>query len=353
MSGKNLVITSRGTNRELAVGDSQQGGERYNSLSRLDQIAEHLLNSDEDHGNTIEDILKHPQVKKHGILGRLSGSQQSLVTSVVSLMQDKVTTDARNNAEALKQVIIQERETLKSMSHTFAATAKSLYKLPLLTVSRQKKEDIDASQFDKEEATTVYPDQDQPPTPPNIFERFFTWGNLLSLTAVLLAILVVKTSVETANFETQYRLTQANLDQLSDTYEQSQEKFLALQKENQQLGETVAGLQVRLEEQEKQIQASAERNVQDLNSQSQALNDAQQQLQQQAKQLEEARSQNAVLQQQLASIQGKESQQDENHKLWKSLAEERKVEIDKLRSELLDLASAKKVKDKPSFLGFF
>lgn len=352
MSGKNLVILGRGSNRELAASDSQQGNERHNSLTKLDQIAEDLLNSEDNYGNTIEEILQHPQVKKHGLLGRLSGSQQSLVTSVVSLMQDKVSTDAQSNAEALKQVIIQERETLKAMSHTFAATAKSLYKLPLLSVARQKREDIDASHFKDEEATTVYPDQD-PPAPPTFFERFLTWGNLLSLTAILLAVLVVKTSVETANFETQYRLTQANLDQLTGTHHQTQQDLLALQKENKELGETIAAQQVRLEEQEKQILASTHRHEQDRSTQSEALAGAQQQLQKQSEQLEDVKSQNAALQQQLAAIRGKESQQDENHQLWKSLAEERKIEIEKLQSQLLELASAKKTKDKPSFLGIF
>lgn len=368
MSGKNLVITQNRQGHELSLQEPNSTQQKSGDLLKLEHLVEKLTDPDENHGNTIEDILKHPQVKKHGMLGRLSNSQQSLVTSVVSLMQDKVTSDAHKNAEALKQVIIHEREALRSMSNSFAATAKSLYKLPLLSGPRPKAVFIEPKQYNSENPVDVGvaagDEQGPPSAPPNFVERYLNWGNLISISAVILAILVIKTSVETANFETQYRLTQESLEQLSASHEKLQQANLALQERNQTLGEANAALEVKLEEQTKQITAATDRNRQERELQTKSQVDAEQKIKEQATQLEQSKNQYAqmqltlnkeiaALQQELAGVKGKEAQQDENYQIWKSLAEERKLEIEKLQSQVMELATEQRPKEKSGFLGLF
>ena len=367
MSGKNLSVKGRDLTPRPAP--------THSARDKIDQFVISLLESDTSPGGTVDEILRHPQVKKHGLLGRLSNSQQNLVTSVVSIMQDQVSSDAKQNADALKKIIIAEREALKSMSSSFAATAKSLYKLPLLGQSKPEPErsTYEASSFqDAHQAETIYP-ATPPPPPPTFLERFLTWGNMLACTAIILAVLVVKTSVETANYETQYRLSQENLERLSADHETLQSTYDELMVENKLLGESTAALNVRLEELGKQQAADAARSDSHKAEQSLALQEAKDTIAKQEAIISQTKALNAslqlslnkeisVLQQELAAYKGKEVQQDENYQIWKALAEERKNEITKLQTELMNVASksvestakaAQESKSSGKFLGIF
>lgn len=371
MSGKNLSVKGRELTPRPATKHSA-----HSAKDRIDQFVIGLLESDTPPGGTVDEILRHPQVKKHGLLGRLSNSQQNLVTSVVSIMQDQVSSDAKQNADALKQIIIAEREALKSMSSSFAATAKSLYKLPLLGQSKAEPErsTYEASSFrDKDRAETIYPAAPPPPPPPTFFERFLTWGNMLAFTAIILAVLVVKTSVETANYETQYRLSQENLEKLNTDHEALQADYEALMVENKLMGESTAALNVRVEELGKQQAADAARSDASKAEQLLALQEAKETITKQEAIIAKTKALNAslqlslnkeisVLQQELAAYKGKEVQQDENYQIWKALAEERKDEISKLQTELMNVATksmdsaakdSQESKNSGKFLGIF
>ncbi|HET8707737.1 MAG TPA: hypothetical protein VFM46_15650 [Pseudomonadales bacterium] len=345
MSGKSvsLIASSSALAQPKATAD------------KLDQFVEQLLKSNTANG-TVAEILNHPQVKKHGLLGRLSASQQNLVTSVVSLMQDKVSADAKQNADALKQIIVFEREALSAMSKSFAETAKSLYQLPLLTVSRK----IDDSHTADSVAQGAAGGGVKSPT---ALERFLTWGNLVAVSAVLLTVLVIKTSVSTANFETKYHLTEQQLTQLQQNYDKLQVEHQTLVSENKALAERYAALNSRQTEADKQETQNRNRYEADLQQQKQDLLAAQQTIARQQAQLEQANTLNAslkqnlngeisALQQELAGLKGKESERDEQNNLWKKLAEERKEEIAKLQAELQGKQSATTA-DKSKFLGLF
>lgn len=369
MSGKQLSVTRQHVSDQNT--DQQDGPH-----DKLSQFVYDLLKSDGRDNGTVDDILSNPQVKKHGILGRLSSGQQSLVTSVVSIMQDRVAQDAKQNADALKQIIIYEREALSNMSRSFAATAKSLYQLPLLGQAKTEKEanSFDHGEFDAASKKPVTPDSGGDSiTPPSVWERFLTWGNLIAFTAILLAVLVVKTSVDTASFETQYRLTKENLDQLKVDYENLQLNQQQLTAENKSLAEENAAVKSRLEETQKQQLADNTRHEADLQQQKIALDEAKQTIAKQQATLAQTETSKtsaqtnlnekiSELQQKLAAFHGKESQQDQTYQMWKALAEERKVEISKLQTELLSRASlageqnaqsAGTDKTESKFLGFF
>ncbi len=345
MGGKNLVITQGNQSRQVTTVANKN--KQPTAMTKLDHIVERLLDSNESDSaanGTIEHILKHPQVKKHGLLGRLSSNQESLVTSVVSIMQDKVATDARRNAAALKEVIIHEREALLGMSNSFAETAKSLYKLPLINTTHSG-------------SVPSSPSQGQPPRPPGFITRFLSWGNLLAISAIILTVLVIKTSVETANFETKFHASQTNLDQLNADHDALQKNFVGLQQENLQLSEANAALQARLEEKTHQLQEANDLVATERQRHLAAMAE-QKQSQQTQLDLVDRRNQSldkeiTALQQELASAKGKEIQQNESDQIWKSLAEERKLEIDRLQAQVMDLTVTKTKEQKSGFLGIF
>lgn len=360
------------SDKQLAVRQSLSASRNGQSISPhddIDVLVDQLLRRNgQEGGGTVDEILGHPQVKKHGMLGRLSSGQQSLVTSVVSLMQDRVATDARKNADALKQIIIHEREALGHISRSFADTAKHLYQLPLLGRAGRDQASVEHDVVTPRSAqgTGAPP---VPPPPPvaslSVWERFITWGNLLAGTAIVLAVLVVKTSVETASFETQYRLTQENLDQTRAALEKSQGAHQQLVSENQSLAEQNASLAARLEAQTREQANEQKRLATDLQLQAQQLDDARQTIARQQSQLAQTESsrnvgqsrlheQISTLQQELAALKGKQTQQGENASMWKQLAEERKLEIAKLQNELRSQSGVKQSNtDKKGFLGLF
>lgn len=354
MSGKALSLVKSGA----VTAQSPQA-----ATDKLDQFVEDLLKA-APHSGTVDEILNHPQVKKHGLLGRLSASQQNLVTSVVSIMQDKVSADAKQNADALKQIILFEREALSNMSKSFAETAKSLYQLPLLTLSRNSTHEHAEMTESAAYGMEVNGGGNGVKTPSSL-ELFLTWGNLLAVTAVLLAVLVVKTSVSTANFETKYHLTQQQLEQLQQSHEKLQLEQQQLLSENKALAEKNAAISSRQNETDKQQTADKSRFEAELLQQKQELLTAQQTIAKQQTQLEQADALNAslkqnlngeigALQQELASLKGKESQRDEQNNMWKKLADERKEEIAKLQAELLGRQPQTNAeKDKSKFLGLF
>lgn len=364
MSGKQLSVRQAVSHPKKA--------KKIAAHDELDLLVDQLLRGDKDGGTgTADEILSHPQVKKHGLLGRLSSGQQSLVTSVVSIMQDRVAGDARKNADALKQIIIHEREALSHMSRSFAETAKNLYQLPLLTQARNERESAlhEHAHHQRSAHSAGVP---QGPTPPvrrtTVWERFFTWGNLVSFTAILLAVLVVKTSVETASFETRYRLTKENLTQAKIELEKLQVNLQLVNADSKKMAEEHAGLTTRVEEMLKQQVTEKQRHDAELQAQVAALNETKQVLARQQAQLVQAetskssgqsalKDQISALQQQLAATHGKQTQQDESALLWKQLAEERKDEIAKLQSALLKRDDTTLSTDNKSagkrFLGLF
>lgn len=355
------------SDKQLAVRQSlsaSTGGRNIAPHDDLDVLVDQLLRRNGSEGTgTVDEILGHPQVKKHGMLGRLSSGQQSLVTSVVSLMQDRVATDARKNADALKQIILHEREALSHMSRSFAETAKHLYQLPLISRSQR---DHEHGVHDVPPARAHGGGAANPPPRVPVWERFLTWGNLLAGTAVVLAVLVVKTSVETASYETQYRLTQESLDNTRlelDKARQSSEQLVA---QHQSLVEQNASINARLEAQEKQYLADKQRLDGTINTQAAQLVEARQVIARQQAQLSQSEASKTVgqnrlgdqignLQQQISVMQKREAQQSENVQMWKQLAEERKVEIRKLQSELKasQAVLSESTEKQGNFLGLF
>ncbi len=356
------------SDQQLAVRQSlsaSSGGRNIAAHDDLEVIVDQLLRRNGNEGSgTVDEILGHPQVKKHGMLGRLSSGQQSLVTSVVSLMQDRVATDARKNAEALKQIIIHEREALSHMSRSFADTAKHLYQLPLISRSQR---DYEHGVHEAQTAHSTRAASTQPP-PPRVpgWEHFLTWGNLLAGTAVILAVLVVKTSVETASYETQYRLTQESLEQTRLELEKVRQMNEQLVAQNKTMGEQNAAVSAKHEALEKQNASDAQRFKADMQSQADQLTDARQTIARQQEQLSRVESSRTVgqnrsveqinsLQQQLAVLTAKDAQQNDKLHMWKQLAEERQAEIRKLQTELQasKVVSPESSERKGNFLGIF
>lgn len=356
------------SDKQLAVRQSlsvSTGGRSIAPHEDLDVIVDQLLRRNGHEGTgTVDEILGHPQVKKHGMLGRLSSGQQSLVTSVVSLMQDRVATDARKNADALKQIIIHEREALSHMSRSFAETAKHLYQLPLITRAQR---DYEHGMHDAPPAHTHGGGVTQPPPPrAPVWERFLTWGNLLAGTAVVLAVLVVKTSVETASYETQYRLTQENLEQTRIELEKTRLSNEQLVAQNHSLGEQNASLTAKLDALEKQSVADRQRLGADIKTQASQLVEARQTIARQQAQLSQSESSKTVgqsrlgqqigsLQQQLAVLSTKEAQQAEQIQTYKQIAKDRENEIRKLQMELQarQAVTEESSEKQAKFLGLF
>lgn len=355
MNNKHLSLIKQ----SASISSSSQP--EINAKNKLDQFVDDLLKSDANANNTIAEILNNLQVRKHGILGRLSASQQSLVTSVVSIMQDRVSSDAKQNADALKQIIIYEREALAAMSKSFTATAKSLYRLPLIAAAKNERESSTLHQnnyANAESVESLHSGSGGGIKTPARLEQFLTWGNFLALTAIVLAVLVVKTSVNTANFETKYHLTQANLDQLTQQYEKLQLAQQQVAAENKVLAEKNATLSSRQDETDKQTNADRARIESDLQEAKQTIA-KQQTLITQAEHMNNSIRQNlnaeiGALQQELAGLKGKETQQDEQDNVWKKLAEERKEEITKLQTQLLERqAPVTEAQPKSKFMGLF
>jgi len=296
--------------------------------------------------NTIDEMLRHSQVKKHGTFGRLSANQQSLITSVVSVMQDKVAGDAKRNAESLKDIILAEREALKAMSHSFTSTAKSLYQLPLIG-SLKKSEDIedvttgrfsnrrhdeDIIESEKNYADTgVSSDIGRQRS----WVHFFSWGNMISIAAIVLLVLVVKTSVETANFETQYHNAISDVDTLELSLDAKEKKYEGLLSELQLANVKIAGLESSidgLKHNAVQKQVMLEATIQKQDSQLRKL----QRLSASAQAT--LNSEIKLLQANVAQFKGKEIDGAQKNEIWKQLAKERKEELNQLQSQILTLS---------------
>ena len=56
------------------------------------------------------------------------------------------------------------------------------------------------------------------PKPSKHWSRFITWGNLITLTTILLAALVIRFSINSANVETHYQYAQKDLEQFEATH---------------------------------------------------------------------------------------------------------------------------------------
>ena len=297
--------------------------------------------------NTIDEMLRHSQVKKHGTFGRLSTSQQSLVTSVVSVMQDKVAGDAKRNAESLKDIILAEREALKAMSHSFTSTAKSLYQLPLIGSLKKEEdiEDITSGRFsnrrhdeDIVESEKSYVD---PGVSSNISRQrswihFFSWGNMISIAAIVLLVLVVKTSVETANFETQYHNAISDVDTLELSLDAKEKKYEGLLSELQLANVKIAGLESSidgLKQNTVQKQAMLEATIQKQDNQLRKLQRLSASTQTTLK------SEIKALQTNVAQFKGKEMDGAQQNEIWKQLAKERKEELNQLQSQILALST--------------
>ena len=249
------------------------------AVSTVDQWIDKALNRGDQVSSTVEGMLAHPQVKKHGTFGRLSSSQQNIVTSVVSVMQDQVSKDAKNNAESLKEIILLEREALKAMSNSFASTAKSLYKLPLIS-SVQSDSSVsygggkrgyaegEGTQYQTTQSTSSHYQDDVGAVEPGDinqhWSRFISWGNMISVAAIVLLTLVVKISVETANFETQYHKSVAKVKELELLLNTKEIKYESLMGELQLAEVKVASLTTEIEGQRKnseQQQAQQSQNI--------------------------------------------------------------------------------------------
>ncbi len=326
------------------------------TVSKVDQWINHAIeggdrNNDRSNGgdsneSTIDEMLRHSQVKKHGTFGRLSAGQQNLITSVVSVMQDKVAGDAKQNAETLKDIILAEREALKAMSHSFTSTAKSLYQLPLIG-SLKKTDDIkdvtsegfSNARYDEEIIGSEKNDSDQG-MPSNTdkarsWVHFFSWGNMISIAAIVLLVLVVKTSVETANFETQYHNAISEVDTLELSLEAKEKKYEGLLSELQLANVKIAGLESNidgLKHNAEQKQTMLEAMIQKQDNQVRKLqllsSSAQTTLKAEIK----------ALQTEVAQFKGKEMDGDQQNAIWKQLAKERKEELNQLQSQILALS---------------
>ena len=306
----------------------------------------HRSSGNDSNENTIDEMLRHSQVKKHGTFGRLSASQQNLITSVVSVMQDKVAGDAKQNAETLKDIILAEREALKAMSHSFTSTAKSLYQLPLIG-SLKKTDDIkdvtsegfSNARYDEEIIGSDKSDSDQGGVSntdkQHSWLHFFSWGNMISIAAIVLLVLVVKTSVETANFETQYHNAISEVDTLELSLEAKEKKYEGLLSELQLANVKIAGLESNidgLKHNSEQKQAMLEATIQKQDNQVRKLqllsSSAQTTLKAEIK----------ALQTEVAQFKGKEMDGDQQNAIWKQLAKERKEELHQLQSQILALS---------------
>jgi DNA repair exonuclease SbcCD ATPase subunit len=326
----------------------------------VDALVDQLLKRDETVDSTVEDILNHPQVKKHGMLGRLSSSQQHLVTSVVSIMQDRISADARKNAQALRQLILAEREALQNVSRSFAETARHLYQLPLLGLGR----DDGPPQQPGAPAEAAYT---PPPQKPLLF-RLLTWGNLLAFTAIGMAVFAIKTSIETADFEARYRVTQSSLDELKVAHAKLETELDDTRDEGQKIIRQNTTLQTQLAESTTQaqadrerLQADKERLQLDLDRHTQQIASLEEDIARQrallsqseissAKAREKLLDDISALKEKLASSKGRESRTDQNSQAWKDLANERKAEIEKLRALL---SESRGDNGQSGFLGLF
>lgn len=321
--------------------------------SKVDQWIDSALNrggagagdNSSDNHSTVEEMLHHPQVKKHGTFGRLSASQQNIVTSVVSVMQDKVSNDAKNNAETLKEIILAEREALKAMSHSFASTAKSLYKLPLIASVRKSEDEAfrdvvsDNRSFHKDEPAE-YAEQETVAESNRTkkaghWSRYISWGNMISITAIVLLVLVVKTSVETANFETQYHNAISEVDGLELTLEAKDKKYDGLQSELQLANMRIASLESDLEGQKKNAEQQQTNLLTSLDKQEKQIAKLEQLS---ASTQYSLNGEIKALQTELAMLKGKESDQSQKSEIWKHLAQERKEELTKLQSQIITLS---------------
>ncbi len=341
--------------RGCVVGSKELSVRQGLTVSKVDQWISHAIEGGERSNNrsnggdsnesTIDEMLRHSQVKKHGTFGRLSASQQNLITSVVSVMQDKVAGDAKQNAETLKDIILAEREALKAMSHSFTSTAKSLYQLPLIG-SLKKTDDIkdvtsegfSNARYDEEiiggeknDSAQGAPDSGKQ----HSWVHFFSWGNMISIAAIVLLVLVVKTSVETANFETQYHNAIAEVDTLELSLEAKEKKYEGLLSELQLANVKIAGLESNidgLKHNAEQKQAMLEATIQKQDNQVRKLqllsSSAQTTLKAEIK----------ALQTEVAQFKGKEMDGDQQNAIWKQLAKERKEELNQLQSQILALS---------------
>ena len=331
------------------------------TVSKVDQWINNAINGSDRNNkrssenssneNTIDEMLRNSQVKKHGTFGRLSASQQNLVTSVVSVMQDKVTGDAKKNAEALKDIILAEREALKAMSHSFASTAKSLYQLPLIG-SLKKDDDVknvasqgfsNRARYDEE---MVENENDADPQVSSDIDRlqrswvsFFSWGNMISIAAIVLLVLVVKTSVETANFETQYHNAISDVDTLELSLEAKEKKYEGVLSELQLANIKIASLESDIggfKNNATQKQGALEKTIQKQDNQLRKL------------QLLSASTQASLnseinaLQTEVGLFKGKEIDGEQQNEIWKQLAKERKEELNQLQSQILALSELSK-----------
>ncbi|OUS27293.1 hypothetical protein A9Q99_14855 [Gammaproteobacteria bacterium 45_16_T64] len=308
------------------------------AVSNVDQWISNALAGDGSSESTVDEMLRHPQVKKHGTFSRLSASQQNLVTSVVSVMQDKATSDVKNNAETLKQIILAEREALKAMSNSFASTAKSLYKLPLIAPTKQyEHNDFHQAETVPETARDTFKAHDVPVTNENSahWSRFISWGNMLAVAALVLLVLVVKTSVETANFETQYHNAVKEVDSLESIIEAKNQKYEGLLEEMQLAQVKVASLSSDIEglkkgEAQKQAIFQATIKQQESKLEKMAI------LSSAAK--ETLNGEIQALQAELSIYKGKDIDQTEQSEIWKQLAQERKDELHKLQAQIVTLS---------------
>lgn len=306
----------------------------------------HRSNGNDSNENTIDEMLRHSQVKKHGTFGRLSASQQNLITSVVSVMQDKVAGDAKQNAETLKDIILAEREALKAMSHSFTSTAKSLYQLPLIG-SLKKADDIkdvtsegfSKSRYDEEIIGSEKNGSDQGVSSDigrrNSWVHFFSWGNMISIAAIVLLVLVVKTSVETANFETQYHNAISEVDTLELSLEAKEKKYEGLLSELQLANVKIAGLESNIsgsKHNAEQKQVMLEATIQKQDNQLRKL-----QLLSSSTQTT-LKAEIKALQTEVAQFKGKEIDGAQQNEIWKQLAKERKEELNQLQSQILALS---------------
>jgi DNA repair exonuclease SbcCD ATPase subunit len=349
------VPTSKSVSPQTLLIDTRQP-QRPN----VDALVEQLLKRDETVDSTVEDILGHAQVKKHGMLGRLSSSQQHLVTSVVSIMQDRISADARKNAQALRQLIMAEREALQNVSRSFAETARHLYQLPLLGLGR----DDGPPQQPRAPAESAY----SPPPKKPFFLRVLTWGNLLAFTAIGMAVLAIKTSIETADFEARYRVTQTSLDELKVSHAKLETELEQTRDAGQKMTSDNTALQTQLAESTTQAQADRERLQADKDRLQAELEGRVQQIAalegdlarqkallsqseiSSAKAREKLLDDISGLKEKLASAKGRESRTDQNSQAWKDLANERKAEIEKLRALL---SESRGESAQSGFLGLF
>jgi len=294
----------------------------YNETQHeIDRFVDEKFKQKPTSGSTVESILKNVQVKKHGFFGRLTSNQENLITTVVSLLQDHLHSDAKKNAESLKQLMLAEREALKAVSNSFAATAKNLYSMPLIR-----------SRTTTYEHPVETPAQNKATPPKTTFlMRFLSWGNFIAMAAILLAILVMKTSIETANFKTQYLNAAAAHESLGEKHDALLLEFKQINSEKQAISQDFAVSNAKFAEykQHTKIQISEQANL----------------IQQQQLKLSNLEGINrstlstngqevSALEQEVALLKAKDSQNIKNEQLWKTLAEDKMQEINQLRQQL-------------------